>query len=614
MQSATEKQRPALKLAPVFLMAKYGKRIGPDGLPVKPKKDLLAMLPFEILLMIIKELTPGSLVTISLTARYLRQIVWNKEAEPIWIAARRRRGWPDLKHNKLHEAVYANLVEGYICSYCQDNRDRMYTERFFAQQVVLCSNCSIILVASKQDLTSGKDLAPGLAKRLVLHPNTLSCCSLAKAGKFPGSIQCMRYRSGLARLLIYSPMPADGVSEPADETQYYIPELFEQTAALCAEDAQQYRLREVWIDWEVEERVMPDSRHVQQRRAVLRATRKQARALTANADRLRAERAALCDRRLDHCCAQLALLGYEPDEEEIAGFRQKHAKCPVIPHEDAWFLSAPCDGYDEDTTGVPVHAEWDALQTVYIDALDKIRARLQRVLQLLERKKRLEESDDTRYDISHSCDEETGRRRHYISSDAFARLATVKASLRGEEVSNDDICAEIARRNWQETVLTFHAYCRTMLQDGAELPAKFARLVTDEPSPFVDCDASKGFAPLHAALTPEDIDVAFSDITAIFQCGHCQHRYTYYDLVLHLADDEKSIALHCAIIPCPPESRQALQRLRQALAAEGVTSGHLESRALNRFRFDVTYRAGRSRGDYVETGLTSSTLPGSTFS
>lgn len=64
---------------------------------------------------IISHLTPGSLVAVSRTSRFLRSLTCTKRAEPVWTAARQRRGWPDLEAGGLNEVEYAKLVEGEFC-------------------------------------------------------------------------------------------------------------------------------------------------------------------------------------------------------------------------------------------------------------------------------------------------------------------------------------------------------------------------------------------------------------------------------------------------------------------------------------------------------------------
>ncbi|BGP24496.1 Hexaprenyldihydroxybenzoate methyltransferase, mitochondrial [Rhodotorula toruloides] len=87
---------------------------------------------------ICSDLDPSTLLDISQTSKSIRSTLFRKPAEPVWLAARRNVGMPDLQA-EMYEPMYAFLVQGKVCQVCGTTRLKTEAENEF--RVRACSKC-----------------------------------------------------------------------------------------------------------------------------------------------------------------------------------------------------------------------------------------------------------------------------------------------------------------------------------------------------------------------------------------------------------------------------------------------------------------------------------------
>lgn len=136
--------------------------------------------------------------------------------------------------------------------------------------------------------------------------------------------------------------------------------------------------------------------------------------------------------------------------------------------------------------------------------------------------------------------------------------------------------------------LIFHRLCLALYRDGVALPTKIARMLDQEPSPFVDCDRANGLAPLHAQVDADDHTAIAARLDSLQLCGSCRMLVPLCDVVRHCAAHDRfgSVTLYTHVAPI--ETRQALRRLEASLAAREDTKP-FDQVVKEDIKFDLTY-------------------------
>ncbi|BGP09936.1 hypothetical protein JCM10049v2_005814 [Rhodotorula toruloides] len=543
---------------------------------VQEGKDRLSSLPAEILLMITSHLTPGSLVAVSRTSRFLRSLTCTKRAEPVWTAARQRRGWPDLEAGGLNEVEYAKLVEGEFCCLCGeaercekgDDCDRSDSvRRDFRVRTVLCSDCAANLKPSESIS----------AEYWYLHPLTFQCCL-------------------------------------STQNLYFVPQVLKQSAALYDAEA----------DAAGQDKLLSFGSEVYtiKRRAFLDAVKLDAYFLKANAvtlrcddeeeeermKKLRVENFADIGKTKSWCMACIeedydADMKRWEDEQRAKGISEEEEEAEAWEEEDentrwertfaemlaAWHgdcIPAPChltetSPFEGDHRELWFHEDWPHYRGAIIEYArrNQHKARWQAAQDA--RRRRKEEMETLFVGLRTSCREE--HLGFFVALSTFLDFPEVKALWfpdNGVGVSaveleswprvRQQILSRIAKSDRLATIQLFDRIARSLLNDGQRL-GDFASFVLDrEPSPFVDSDRSKGLAPYHSALSDDDMNPVFDRLASLFRCGVCSAKLTFPAIAIHLVDEHglTNVAAY-AHVPTP-SFRKAIKKLleRRLLPAD----------------------------------------------
>ncbi|BGP01905.1 hypothetical protein NBRC10513v2_005546 [Rhodotorula toruloides] len=589
---------------------------------VKEGEDRLSSLPTEILIMIISHLTPGSLLAVSRTSRFLRSLTFTKRAEPIWMAARKRRGWPDLQAGGLNEVEYAKLVEGEFCS-------------------SVATTNGMIAIVGTVDARSGETFACDIkpsegisAEHWFLHPQTFACCSSRQMGEHGWQVSQRRDRL------------------------YFVPQVLKQSAALYAAEAD--------AAGQARPLLLGSQNYTFGRRAFLDAVKLDASVLKANKTSLRwideEEEARMKEIRIEKLDEKFRSLGLEPEdfvdigktnswcracieEDHYVDVKrwedEQQAKC--IPEEDkdaealedededtrwertlaemlaAWHgncIPAPYEltetfPFEGDHRELCFQEDWRRYRGAIIEYARRNQHKLRWLAMQDARERRKKELETLFVGLRTSCREE--RFGFFIASSTFLDFPKVKALWypdNGVGVSaveleswprvRQQILLRIAKSDRLATIQLFDRIARSLLNDGRRL-GDFASFVLDrEPSPFVDSDPSKGLAPYHSALGGDDMNPVFDRLASLFRCGVCSAKLTFPDIAIHLVD-EHGVANVAAYAHIPSLSfRKAVKDLLKQLCLPADTSPATFEAAYGGVRFDVK---SRTKSGELETSI-----------
>lgn len=89
-------------------------------------------------LAVARQFDPHTLLNMSRVSKRMRQIFASRSAAPIWQAARRNVGLPDLKAGDMNEMQYASLVYDRNCHLCGRGRSVMVD---YCLRVRWCKAC-----------------------------------------------------------------------------------------------------------------------------------------------------------------------------------------------------------------------------------------------------------------------------------------------------------------------------------------------------------------------------------------------------------------------------------------------------------------------------------------
>ncbi|CDR46761.1 RHTO0S13e01200g1_1 [Rhodotorula toruloides] len=127
-------------------------------------RDVFSTLPMDLVLQICSDVDPGTLLAIGQTSKSICSTLFRKAAEPVWLAASRNVGMPDLQA-EMDEPTYAYLVQGKACQVC--GTTRLKTEAEHELRVCACSKC----------MTANLRNASRIRNEMEdLHPLALECC------------------------------------------------------------------------------------------------------------------------------------------------------------------------------------------------------------------------------------------------------------------------------------------------------------------------------------------------------------------------------------------------------------------------------------------------------
>uniref|UniRef100_A0A0K3CS02 Uncharacterized protein n=1 Tax=Rhodotorula toruloides TaxID=5286 RepID=A0A0K3CS02_RHOTO len=187
-----------------------------------------------------------------------------------------------------------------------------------------------------------------------------------------------------------------------------------------------------------------------------------------------------------------------------------------------------------------------------------------------------------------------------ISFATFLALPTVETlwypanafiDARGWPPLEPQILSEIRTRIRLDKVILFDRLARAHVANTGVLLHTDTKAIASSSSTFVDCDPSKGLAPLHAALTDRDMDPLFAQVTSLFRCGICSTKLPYPDIAIHLVDDHYVPNVTAYAHVPSSDFRKAIKSLLDDLGH----SSQLELAAFEVFyadcHFDVTTRS-----------------------
>ncbi|BGP26334.1 hypothetical protein JCM10295v2_005282 [Rhodotorula toruloides] len=574
-------------------------------------EDRLSALPTEILLMIVSHLTPGSLLAVSRTSRLFRSLLFTKRTEMTWKEARRRSGWRDLEAGGMNEVQHAKLVEGRVCFVCAaaEGSWEKY-RRDFSLRTVLCQPCATEFIKESEAIST---------EYWHLHPQTFSCCLTTRK------------------------KPDGGDVPNGQESLFYTPDVTKQAALLYDKEAnalarnespQSASLVHVTRRTKFKGRVRRDAAHmimVQDSLVNVQCAEAETRR------RLRREMITekmialgweeqdfYCDECGNLACAasycyQCFDNAFEDDIDDCEASSNEEAEpselAELLPEaeelRDTRILSkvkakfhsdcipAPC-GYAQDflrDDRLLRDEEWDACRGPLVEYAARNRhERLWR-----------EEQEDQEYrqdELKPLYERlkgvvESARQAVFLSLATFLDLPSVK-TLWQHQVAFDDqdlsdladpaILRDVFDHIHRDKVRLFDRSAREHLADGVALPAFVKTVLKCDTSSFVDCDPSKGLAPLHAVLTDNDMDPVLSRLTSLFRCGVCSAKRNYPAIAIHLIDEH--IAKNVPAYAQVPSAafRQAIKCLLDDFGLSEDTSLVAFETAHGNARFHVTTR------------------------
>ncbi|BGP33929.1 hypothetical protein JCM10296v2_005738 [Rhodotorula toruloides] len=603
MQSAAEEASTSpYKLAPIF---RYREKPATERPPVPPdasrverwepeyddqgrftgrqkrKKDLLSTLPLEILLAIVSHLTPGSLLVFSRTSRFFRSLTFTKRAEPIWVEARRRRGWPDLHTSGVSEVEYAKLAEGEECFICGQLQD-------------MCCGCIGIWRKFDFRVTLIKPSGEISTTHWYLHPQTFECT-------------------------------------PSMRTLYLVPQVLKQSAKLYDVEAEA-----VCEDDDPEEVAKV---YITERRAFLNAVTLDAPALFANEASLRVADAAeetrltklrnqnFDDVGLDKWWCEACYFADKPDDDsyepELERWQSLKGslieegdddecdeeaylrKCSQVKDEmlAAWhgacIPAAPCDHpNDELDLMADFHDVWFSLRCCGFRSAILEYARRNRHQRLWDARLQRQEQLRPFYD-----ELETLIRGFsggsFVAFRAFLEIPPIKRlwlpgdaviSLESWSDGHASVLSLILERERRDKLRLWDRIVRTLLVNGHRL-GDFAPFVLDrEPLPFVDSDPSNGQAPYHSALSDDDMNPMSDRLASLFRCGFCSAKLTFPDIAIHVVDEHDVANVPAYALVPSSEFRKAVKGLLSDLGYSSQFKKSTFEVVYIDCRFDLTTR------------------------
>ncbi|BGP07908.1 hypothetical protein JCM10049v2_003753 [Rhodotorula toruloides] len=508
-------------------------------------RDVFSTLPMDLVLQICSDVDPGTLLAIGQMSKSICSTLFRKAAEPVWLAARRNVGMPDLQA-EMDEPTYAYLVQGKACQVC--GTTRLKTEAEHELRVCACSKC----------MTANLRNASRIRNEMEdLHPLALECC-------------------------LSTPYSAAGNTRADEEHSFWVPEVAAVSDHLDAIDSPPKPEN----DDEQEPEYSPnDDAQLFREECRQRKVKVSADAATIFKYESRSldENLAEEKRKIEARMAQIR------DRLIAAGFVAQDVL--AIPR-----------GYDYG--GVRLSDdEWAKIQpTVTALATHNRQRRLS-----LERAQRQQDRRNALQplfvQVKAACS--ASEQAIFPRKKAFDQLPTVKRLWSTTQTLHVTILSDVRRLLRLDKVWMFDQLARVLHEANIPLPPRVVKVITSERSVFVDeKDESKGLAPLHEQLPDAVIDQLFSRPVALFVCSNstCLNK-SYPDILAHVASSHPWSEPDN--VSCVPAGAEYLKLIDTMLDEANLDRLNTTSQDLKRLggRFAVTLRDGSVKRNVSWTGV-----------
>ncbi|BGP02604.1 hypothetical protein NBRC10513v2_003706 [Rhodotorula toruloides] len=512
---------------------------------VEAGRDVFSSLPMDLVLQICSDVDPGTLLAISQTSKSIRSTLIRKAAEPVWLAARRNFGMPDLQA-EVDEPMYAYLVQGKACQIC--GTTRLKTEAEHELRVRACSKC----------MTANLRNASRIRKEMDdLHPLALEWC-------------------------LSTPYSAAGNTRADEEHYFWVPEVAAVSDHLHAIDPPPKPEKE--DDAQPEYSPNDDTElfreECRQRKVKVSADaatifKYESRSLDEN---LAEERKKINDR-----------FKQIQDKLIAAGFEQSTLATPTW----ARLSGRPLTEQEWVEIGPAVTATVRAYRDTYM--------RYEADLRKTGRRNALR---TLRQQVFASC---TPLEQQLFPRDAaFYRLPTVEPLWEPEGVVANpaswsaivpSIRLEVQRQMRHDRVWCADQLARVLHKSRIPLPDAVLRAISQESSPFVDeKDETKGLAPLHAQVTDAEVDKLFARPVSIFMCSEYCGLYPFTDAIKHLSMVHGYFHTNASCLPAPASYLQLVDDMLERANLDRADTTMEDLASLGN-RFTVELRTGKTLRD-----------------
>ncbi|GAA5999079.1 F-box protein [Rhodotorula paludigena] len=461
---------------------KSGKK-GARGRAATRGNDLFSSLPFDLLYQICGLVDPATLLSISQTSKAVHRTLDSKASEPVWVAARRSVGMPDLEAD-LAEPMYAFLVQGKACQICGTTKRKTEVDHY------------VRVRACKAHLSENLRVETDIRKRhSSLHPSSFAC-SLSTEWNAQGNLRAdgeLHYWEPdvLATSQRLHSLEGSGKGEQATTSQTSVlTQFYNERSKLRVDVAKDAKTIFAFELRSVDDNLKEDEVKTKTRRKAI--------------------------------FAKLAELGYdERDYRDLHKFLSSAQPAVTSPKE-------------------LTEREWSRIRPKILTEVDRQKsARLLHEEQ--DRRSRRRGALRPLYNQLFMAASPV-QQQAFPSFEAFTTFDDVKVLWQPAEAVVDpktwpalklELAVEIEAIRQQDKFSYFDMIGQQLLDRGVQLNRPIKRAIEKEPIAFVDGPNGRVLAPLHAKLPDEQVDAVLALALSLLECNACLLKLPYSDLAAH---------------------------------------------------------------------------------